>query len=279
MSVRDKAFVATMHILPKKPLSRTVRRLASLRAPSVVRRFAARYGASVEEAELPIESYGSVLEFFTRRLKPGARPIAEDPDALVCPVDGAFLAAGVVATGRLYQAKGREFTLNALLADEGAETFFRAGSYAIVYLAPGDYHRIHAPVSGQITGSTYIPGTLFPVNEASMNGVDALLARNERLITHIDAGPLGRVDVVMVGATCVGHMIACYDPDVKTNAGATAIARRQYDEPKPIERGAELGVFEMGSTVVLVTERPIAWPTRDARSTVRMGTELGRFTP
>src|SRR5688572_2576405 len=122
-----------MRMLPKKPLSRAVRRLVSLKSRLAVRRFANRYGAVIEDAEQPIESYESVLAFFTRRLKPGIRPLDPEPRALISPVDGAYLVGGPVGEGKLYQAKGRSFTLNALLADDTAEARFKDGYYCTLY--------------------------------------------------------------------------------------------------------------------------------------------------
>src|SRR5262245_3807261 len=221
-----KLFIGAMRMVPKKPLSRAVRRLVSVKSQLAVRRFAARYGAAVEDAERPLEEYESVLAFFTRRLKPGIRPLDPDPRALICPVDGAYLVGGPVGEGRLYQAKGRTFTLKALLADEHAEETFKHGSYFTLYLSPKDYHRIHSPVSGVITGSTYVPGELFPVNAAAVAHVDELFAKNERLITHVETEMFGRVEVVKVGATCVGHIRVAYDQEIATNCGAREIVRK-----------------------------------------------------
>jgi phosphatidylserine decarboxylase len=275
MAEPGKLFIGGMRVVPKKTLSKAVRRLASMRSKMAVRRFAARYGVAVEDAEKPLDEYDSVLAFFTRRLKPGIRPIDPDPNVLISPVDGAFLVGGPVGEGRLYQAKGREFTLNALLADPDAERIFAGGTYATLYLAPKDYHRIHAPAAGRITGYTYVPGQLFPVNAAAVAHVDELFARNERLITHLETESFGRVEVVKVGATCVGHITVAYDPDVATNVGEQEIRPKRYDPPIPLEKGAEIGVFEMGSTVIVVTERPVQLVDIERGAPVRLGRPLG----
>lgn len=272
-----KFFISAMSVLPKKPMSRLVRRLVSVNSKVAVARFAARYGAAVEEAEKPLEEYTSILDFFTRRLKPGLRPLDPDPRALLSPVDGAYLVGGPVGEGQLYQAKGRTFTLNALLADEHATEKFRHGSYLTVYLAPRDYHRIHAPVGGVITGYTYLPGELWPVNPAAVSHVDELFARNERLITHIQSETFGRVEVVKVGATCVGHIKLAYDSEVATNCGAREVVRKVYDKPIPVERGGEVGVFEMGSTVILVIERGVDLLPLEPAAKVRLGMSLGKL--
>ncbi|MEQ8275151.1 MAG: archaetidylserine decarboxylase [Deltaproteobacteria bacterium] len=275
MSEPGKLFITGMRVLPKKPLSKAVRRLAAVRSQMAVRRFAARFDVAVEEAEKPIDAYESVLDFFTRRLKPGVRPIDDAPEAFVSPVDGAYLVGGPVGDGRLFQAKGRDYKLAALLAQDDAEQIFADGTYATLYLAPRDYHRIHCPVDGVITGYTAVPGALWPVNAAAVAHVDELFAKNERLITHVQSEKFGRVEVVKVGATNVGHISLCYDDAIRTNTGQTEIVRHTYDEPIPIARGAELGVFEMGSTVIFVTERPVELNPMEKGQPVRMGARLG----
>lgn len=277
MTEPGRLFIGAMRVVPKKPLSRMMRRLAAVRSRAAVRRFAARYHAAIEEAERPIDEYESVLDFFTRRLKPGLRPIDPDPRALVSPVDGAYLVAGTIGEDRLYQAKGRTFTLNALLADPAAESRFRGGSYFTFYLAPRDYHRIHSPVTGKITGYTYVPGDLFPVNAAAVAHVDELFARNERLITHVDTAAFGKVAVVKVGATCVGHIKVGYDNAVMTNCGGRQVQRTTYPSPIPVERGAELGVFEMGSTVIVVVEKPLDRVEMSPGQAVRLGIAIGHL--
>ena len=194
MSESGRLFIAGMRVLPKKHLSRTVRRLASVPSQMAVRRFAARFGLDMSEAEHPIEAYESVQALFTRRLKPGARPSERDPNVLSSPVDGALLVANDVGDGQLFQAKGRTYSLQALLADAGTE--FSAGSYTTIYLSPRDYHRIHSPAAGKILGYTYVPGALFPVNPAAVAHVDRLFATNDRLITHLQTEAFGRVDVI-----------------------------------------------------------------------------------
>jgi phosphatidylserine decarboxylase len=275
MSPQGRWFIGAMRVVPKKPLSRVVRRLASIRSRLAVRRFARRYQVAIEDAERSIDDYESVLALFTRRLKPGLRPLDPDLNALLCPVDGSYLVGGPIGEGQLYQAKGRVFSLNALLADDQALERFRSGAYFTLYLAPKDYHRIHSPVTGVITGYTYLPGALYPVNAAAVAHVDQLFARNERLITHIETDRFGRVEVVKVGATCVGHIKVAYDQHVATNAGASVVSKSAYESPIPVERGAELGVFEMGSTVIIVVEHPIAAVPITAGAPVRLGIALG----
>lgn len=274
MSAGGKLLLRLIEALPQHELSQWVRRGAShARSRSVIKAFARRYGIAVEEAEHAIEEYPSLLEFFTRRLKPGARPIDPDPRALVCPVDGVLDASGPITAGRLIQAKGREYTLAALLASEERAKHFEGGTFATLYLSPKDYHRVHSPASGVITGYSYLPGALFPVNANAVANVDSLFARNERLITHLKTEAFGDIEYVMVGATCVGHIKVVYDPNVATNCGVREVERTQYDPPMPIERGAELGVFELGSTVILILEPGVRLDVTSG--VVRVGQRLG----
>jgi phosphatidylserine decarboxylase len=207
----------------------------------------------VDEAELPLASYRTFGSFFTRRLKAGARPIAPGDGVPISPVDGAVSACGIGEAGRLFQAKGRDYLLSALLADADEARRFEGGSYATLYLSPRDYHRIHAPLGGSILGYSYVPGKLWPVNRPSVRGVPDLFAVNERVVTYLET-PLGHVAVVAVGATCVGRIRLAYEDDVITDAGHAA-SKRRYDVPPRVAKGEELGVFEMGSTVILLFER------------------------
>jgi phosphatidylserine decarboxylase len=270
-----KGFITVMGAVPKKPLSRTVRGLVQVRSKMAIRRFAARYGIAVEEAEKPIEDYAHILDFFTRRLKPGARPLDPDPGALLSPVDAKLDAAGRIEGGALLQAKGRTYALGALLADEARAARYEGGTFATLYLSPRDYHRIHSPADADVAGCTYVPGELWPVNPAAVSHVDALFARNERVITHLETERFGAMELVMVGATCVGHMTVAYDEEIATNTGATEIDRRSYAPPRRLARGDELGVFEMGSTVILIVGPGVKLDLEPMGRMLRMGQRLG----
>jgi phosphatidylserine decarboxylase len=180
--------------------------------------------------------------------------MAEGDEVLVSPVDGAVSQAGVAEGGRLVQAKGLDYTLEALLADPQLAARFRGGAFATLYLSPRDYHRIHFPLGGAIRGYRYVPGLLWPVNARSVRGVPGLFTVNERLVTVLET-PLGACAVVAVGATIVGRIRAFYDPTIPVSnlPGARPVAR-DYPTPMPVEKGQELGAFEMGSTVILVLE-------------------------
>ena len=277
--MNDRAFISLLKLVPKAALSKAVGVATRLPVPSFLHHRAAHvfvkaYGVDLTDAELAIEGYPNFGAFFTRTLKPGTRPIAEGDDVVVSPVDGKIYAAACSTDGRLFQAKGRQYSLAQLLDDNVDGRAFEGGCYTTIYLAPRDYHRIHAPLGGEIEGFTYIPGELWPVNPPSVRCVPNLFAVNERLITFLKT-PLGRVAVVKVGATCVGRIRASYE-EIVTNAGAPA-RKVKYDRPIPIKKGDELGVFEMGSTVILLFE-PGRVEFDDAvveDKVVRMGERIG----
>jgi phosphatidylserine decarboxylase len=248
-----------LHLLPKNTLSRAVGAACRASAPrpvvrAAIRAFARKYGVDATEAERPIEDYPTFTEFFTRRLKPGARSIAPGDRLPVSPVDGTIGELGDIVDSRLYQAKGKHYTLAELIGGPQAEEDarqFAGGAFCTIYLAPYDYHRIHAPLGGAITGYVNMPGQLWPVNPVGVRNVDKLFCVNERLTTILDTvrGPCG---VVAVGATNVGRIRALYD-DVTTNVRRTRrAARRTYEQRIPVAKGAELAMFEMGSTVVVL---------------------------
>jgi len=279
-AMRDAAFLTFVKLLPKKSLSRAVgsaTRLGGLEGAhqAAIRIFAEQYGVAVDEAELPLEAYPTFGDFFTRKLKPGLRPIFEGDDVPVSPVDAAVSHAGIAQQGRLIQAKGRDYSLASLLGDPEEGRRFSGGAYVTLYLSPRDYHRFHAPLPGKVLGWRYVPGHLWPVNRPSVRGVPELFAVNERVIIALDM-PVGRVAMVAVGATCVGRIRLSFD-DLVTNTGRPP-SRVRYDLPRPVRKGEELGMFEMGSTIILVFE-----PGRvelDERlvpdAPVRLGEVIGR---
>ncbi len=257
--MRDRIFISALTLLPKSALSRAAGALTRWRAPAPVRlaamkAFAWRYGIDLSECP-DLEAYGSFGEFFARPLRPGRRPIAPGDGVVVSPVDAVVSEAGLAEGGRLVQAKGMGYTAAALLADDALARRLDGGPYATLYLSPRDYHRIHFPIAGRVTGWRYVPGRLWPVNPTSVRTVKGLFASNERLVTVLDTA-LGRCAVVAVGATVVGRVHAYYDPAVpRTNEPGAAPRRRDYGTPIAVEKGQELGAFEMGSTIIVLFER------------------------
>ena len=259
MTARERATLAALRFVPKNALSRVVGGLTRARAPRAVRipamrAFAARYGIDLSECD-DLDTFRTFGEFFARPLRPGSRPIAAGDTVLVSPVDAVVSQAGLADEGRLVQAKGLWYDLEALLADAPAAARFRGGPFATLYLSPRDYHRIHFPLGGRVTGYRYVPGSLWPVNPASVNGVPGLFTINERLATLLET-PLGACAVVAVGATIVGRIRAYYDATIAVSnlPGARPVVR-DYDEPITVAKGQELGAFEMGSTVIVLLER------------------------
>jgi phosphatidylserine decarboxylase len=233
-------------------------------------------GMELGEARDPVESYRTVDELFVRRLRAGTRSWPADPDVAGSPVDGVVGAFGVVESGRLLQAKGRHYTVAELLDDGEQGARFGAGSYVTLYLAPRHYHRIHAPVGGSIGWARHVPGRLLPVNRPAAALVDRLFPRNERLVAVLDGpSPFGAVAVVAVGAFNVGRITADFDRGLVTNRRGSRGGTRRYDPPVRLERGAGLMAFHLGSTVVLLFERPVALARGLARGVeVRLGDPL-----
>ncbi|MBX7116463.1 MAG: archaetidylserine decarboxylase [Myxococcaceae bacterium] len=254
--MRDETFMTLMRLLPRSAVSTTVGRLTRVPVPSSVHQMAMRafvrsYQVNMDEAEGGIENYPTFAQFFTRRLKPGARTIDADPNVVASPVDGTVSEVGEIHDGQCVQAKGVYFPVGELLGDHADARVFEGGQYATLYLAPRDYHRIHSPLEGKITGYRYLPGEFWPVNPASVRLKDALFAINERLVTWLDTA-WGKVAVVAVGATCVSRIHMSYDAIV-THTGNPRKSRT-YERPIAVEKGGELGMFEMGSTVILLFE-------------------------
>jgi phosphatidylserine decarboxylase len=254
-----KFYVVLLTLLPKNMVSKLNGFLAGLRLPRfimepIVLAFARIYKINIQEAELEISDYESLNKFFTRALKNGSRLIDQKESVIISPVDGRLLIAGSLEKGQLLQSKGMESSLQNLLGNNRFYKQFLGGNYMTIYLSPQDYHRIHSPVEGRILGYYYQPGKLFPVNNLAVNSINQLFSKNERLITYIQSDR-GLVAVIKVGATSVGKIRVTYDPNIATNRWIRLAKEHMYDEEIHIRKGAELGRFEMGSTVMLLFER------------------------
>src|SRR5262249_20152715 len=242
---------------------------------AAMRAFARAYRVDMSEAELDFGGYGRFSDFFSRGLREGARPVDSNPRTVVSPVDGVVSQAGGPSRGIGLRAKGIDFPVERLLGDADlAARFALGGAYATLYLSPRDYHRVHAPVDGQIVSSRYLRGELWPVNPATVRNREALFCLNERLVTVLETA-FGRCAVVKVGATCVGR-IRSADDDRITHAGQAEGLRTSLP-PRPVARGEELGRFEMGSTVILFFEPGrVVWDDwLVAEAAVRMGQRIG----
>jgi phosphatidylserine decarboxylase len=240
-------------MLPKNGISRLAGWFARSRlSRPVIPWFARTFGIDLAEAALPVSSYATLLHFFTRALKSGLRPVDPDPAIMVSPVDGRVAQMGRLDQGELIQAKGVRYTVADLLADADVAKRYVGGYFITIYLSPKDYHRIHTPAAGQVVGATYVPGALWPVNPTGVAGVPGLFAKNERLITYL-ATDFGQVAVVKVGATIVGSVKVVYDLTLGTNLRRGKVTKRTIDGPY-LDKAAELGRFEFGSTVILLVE-------------------------
>lgn len=250
-----------LYVLPKSILSYLFGLLAVIPIPMPLREsfygwYAQRYGVAVEEASRPLHEYKSLQDFFTRDLKEGIRPVGE---GLVSPVDGRVVQVGTLSSGELLQAKGKSYTLADLLQSKDLEKKFIGGSYATIYLAPGDYHHIHSPINGMIKASLYVPGELWPVNDWSVERIERLFTRNERITTYIESSP-GSVALVKVGATNVGSIRTEYN-DFRGNpfshlwGVAPTVVHQQFEPKIEVMKGQRVGSFYLGSTVILLSEQ------------------------
>lgn len=220
----------------------------------IIRRFVAKYQVNMAEAANPdIASYPSFNAFFTRALKPGARPLATAD--LICPVDGAISQFGAIERDQIFQAKGHRYSTTALLGGDAAlAARFDNGSFATLYLSPRDYHRIHMPCDGRLVRMIHVPGDLFSVNPTTARGVPGLFARNERVVCVFESA-LGPFVLVLVGATIVGSMATVWHGVVNPPRRGHL---RQWDypagdQPAPeLRKGEEMGRFLLGSTVVML---------------------------
>jgi phosphatidylserine decarboxylase len=274
-----RLFVWFQYLLPQHALSRLVLRATRVRTPWfknwLVRGFLKLYPIDMTEAaQADPLNFGSFNEFFTRALKPGARPIAADPMAIACPVDGTISEAGNIDGERLLQAKGRSFSLTELLAAQPWSRSFEGGSFATIYLAPFNYHRVHMPLRGDLKDTVYVPGRLFSVNAVTASHVPQLFARNERVLTLFDTA-FGQVALVMVGALNVGSMATVWAGDI--TPAARRVMTRLPAQDVSLEKGEELGRFNMGSTVILLFQQDRARWLGEVRggAIVRLGQSLG----
>lgn len=227
-----------------------------------------------------LESYTSFNAFFTRALKPEARPISEQAESIACPVDGAVSQLGDIKDGRIFQAKGRDYSLLELLGgDVRSAELFEDGKFATLYLSPKDYHRIHIPVDGKLTAMSHVPGRLFSVSPATTRAVPRLFARNERVVAYFDT-EVGPMALVMVGAIFVASIETVWAGEVTPPAGKE-IRHWKYnpeDAAHKFKKGAEIGRFNMGSTVILLySQNRINWREDiKAGDAVQMGQELAK---
>ncbi len=269
-------------LLPKSILSRIFGVITRIPFPQwllriVIKKYSNAFKIKTDEYETPSGGFRNFDSFFTRELKKGIHTIDDDPTAVVSPVDARIDQYGQIDDGTIIQAKGIDYSLYDLVPSDQAKVF-ECGSFMTLYLSPADYHRIHSPVSGDITGYFHIPGKLYSVAEFMVQGLRGLFSKNERLISYIDTGK-GQVAVCKIGAMNVGRMSISHAP-VVTNRTFRRTKEVLYENAlRPsIKAGEELGMFHLGSTIVLLFEKDyIRFIENNTGKTIRVGQKIGEI--
>jgi len=282
LSKKQKFLKLLFYVIPHHAISRVVYLVTRLRGPQVepmIAWFVKKYGVDMSDAkESEIGYYQTFNEFFTRPLKQGIRPIAPGDNTLACPCDGKVSQAGPVRSGSIMQAKGRAYSALELLGgDKTMAAEFADGRFATIYLAPHDYHRMHMPLDANLVRMIHVPGRLFSVAEWTVEEIPQLFARNERLVCYFEtaAGPMA---MVLVGAINVSAIETVWSGQV-VPPRAKKISEFDYSHTrKTIEKGDEMGRFNMGSTVILLTGKNVEWlPHIKNGQKVKMGQLIGHF--
>ena len=283
--LRDYIKTLPQYLAPKGLLTQFAGFMANIKIPAVknhlISRFVVKYAVTMTDAieENPL-NYACFNDFFIRHLKPEKRPV--DSADIVSPVDGCVSELGAIQAGQILQAKGRYYTVNELLAcDPELGNLFLNGRFATFYLSPKDYHRIHMPIKGTLKQTIYVPGRLFSVQPATARAVPKLFARNERLVTFFDT-EAGLMAMVLVGATIVGSIGTTWQGDVKrSRTPLHTLYPGDSNEPVTLEKGAEMGYFKLGSTVVLLfaNGQEVDWQENlCSGESVKFGGQLGFIT-
>ncbi|MCG8668238.1 MAG: archaetidylserine decarboxylase [Pseudomonadales bacterium] len=280
---KENLAVLPQYVVPQHGLSRLVGMLAESTSPAIkgpfIKNFARIYGVNMSEALNPdLDSYINFNDFFTRALKEGARPIAEQ--GIVSPADGAVSQLGNIEEDHIFQAKGHYYSLTQLLGGNHERAMpFKNGSFATIYLSPKDYHRVHMPYGGQLKEMIYVPGKLFSVNTKTARNVPSLFARNERVVCifETDMGPMA---LVLVGAMIVASVETVW-AGLVAPPGRRLITTRYDDEPQQVnlDRGEEMGRFKLGSTAIVVFPKgKVDWQSELKEGvSVRMGQQIANL--
>ncbi len=279
----ERLAVLAQYLLPKQALTALAGKFAAARAggltAAVIRWFVGRYGVNMAEAANPdIAGYASFNEFFTRPLKPDARPLAQAD--FICPVDGAISQFGAIDHDRILQAKGHNYSTTALVGGDAVlAAQFENGHFATLYLSPKDYHRIHMPCAGKLTRMIHVPGDLFSVNPVTARGVPGLFARNERVVCVFE-GEAGPFVMVLVGATIVGSMATVWHGVVNPPRPGYLREWRYEDQQLRFRQGDEMGRFLLGSTVIMLfPQHTLAFnPDWSLQRPIRLGEKMGGRT-
>ncbi len=277
-----RLFVFLQYLLPRFWLTGLIYRVARIRNVSVkdflITKFVSLYDVDIDDVKLDVPGdFETFNAFFIRELDSNARPVDPDSNAIVSPVDGTISSAGAIRNNSIFQAKGLDYSLEDLLATDLQDARrYVDGLYATIYLAPYNYHRIHAPLDGKIIAANYIPGDLFSVNTATAANVPGLFRRNERLVLHVESvhGPYA---MVFVGALNVGSISTPWSGEIRPRKEGVVEMINLEKGPDEVGKGDLLGWFNMGSTVILLLPAGAAsWKTGlDPTSTVQMGESIG----
>ena len=277
-----RLFVLLEYLLPRFWLTALVHRIARLRSRKIkdflITQFVRLYDVDTEEVQREVPAgFATLNEFFIRELKEGARPVDDAPGTVVSPVDGTVSSAGRISGHHVFQAKGLDYSLEDLLATDLQEVrHYVDGSYATLYLAPYNYHRVHSPIDGKIVAARYVPGDLFSVNAATVTHLSGLFRRNERLVLHIETAH-GPAVLVLVGALNVGSISTPWSGEVRPKKRGVVETIELGAGPDVLHRGDLVGWFNMGSTViVLLPADRCKWhDDLVAGATVSMGQAIG----
>jgi len=236
-------------------LSAAVGYFTQLHLPSfilapIIRRYVKHYKINMDEFALQPQEAATFGQYFARPLKNGLCPAADSSHFVLSPADGVLTVGGKITNGRLQQIKGSDYSLNDFVGDPATGAQFENGDYFVVYLSPRDYHRVHFPADGAVGSWHYIPGDKITVRPGYLKDHPGVFVRNERLVVFLET-PRGPLAVVMVGATCVGRMDISFDPMLE-DVQLSCENRHVYDKPLSVAAGGELGMFQMGSTVVVL---------------------------
>jgi phosphatidylserine decarboxylase len=279
--MNENAIRTLLTLLPKRSLSDLAFWASNKQVPTPVLRsaiwsYAKTLGVNLNEMDRPLKDFRTFDEFFTRKLAPGARVIDTNPRTIISPCDGTWAIGGNAESMELTQIKGKTYQLAEFLDSESWAECFSDALYATIYLSPRDYHRVHFPVSGEVTDCHHIPGEVWPVNPPGVKSIDQIFSRNERLIVYLDT-PFGPVAVAMVAATCVSAITTSFDPD-HASFDHPETVRLAYPESIAVKKGDELGVFHVGSTVIMLFPRDAAdWLDMTPGRTVLMGQRIGSW--
>jgi phosphatidylserine decarboxylase len=282
--MRASLFVLLQRLLPRYWLTAMIHRLARIRTPAVkdflIMRFVHWFDVEVAEVRKDIpEGFTSFNDFFVRELVSGSRPVDDDPSSIVSPVDGTVSLAGTLEGGNIIQAKGIDYTLDDLLAADLDDAHaYENGNFATIYLAPYNYHRVHAPFDGELRAMHYVPGDLYSVNAATVSKLPGLFRRNERLILHF-ATEHGPAAVILVGALNVGSITTPWSGEIRPHKDGVVETIGLHAAERDIHKGDLLGWFNMGSTVIVLLPPGVAaWGNAlEAGTTLRMGETIGRY--